>query len=370
MKIGYLANVRFPSERAHATQIACTAQAFCENGAIVELFVNTRSNVSKGEVDEYFKINSKFLLYRLPYGVFLPKIRPAFYFSEVFFSLSFLLKFGTKNHDIFYSRSEWIVWCLSFFIPSDKLVWESHEAKLNYPARKILKSEALVIVISEGIFEAYREFGVDGNKMVVAHDGIDESFFGLVATKAEARKKLDLPNEEKIVMYIGGFDEWKGVETFFAASNVCKEILFVAIGGSDFEISTYSKKYPLVKFLGQKPYFDLKDNQQAADVLVIPNSNKVKLSSHYTSPLKLFAHMASGVPLVVSDIPSIRRMTGDAQVTLVKPDSPEALAQGIRSVCNLIADKIMLAQQMVNRARTYTWNERANRILSKIHVAK
>ncbi len=370
MKIAYLANVRFPSERAHAAQIACTAQAFCENSAIVELFVNTRSNASKGEVDGYFKINSKFLLHRLPYGVFLPKIRSAFYFSEVFFTLSFLLKFRTKNHDIFYSRSEWIIWCLSFFIASDKLVWESHEAKLNYPARKILKSEAFIVVISEGIFEEYREFGVDDNRMVVAHDGIDESFFGLVASKMEARKKLNLPNEEKIVMYIGGFDEWKGVETFFAASNLCPEITFAAIGGSENEVLKYTKNYSKIKFLGQKPYFDLKDNQQAADVLVIPNSNKVKLSSHYTSPLKLFAHMASGVPLVVSDIPSIRRVTGDAQVTLVEPDSPEALAQGIRSAFNSITDKIMSAQLMVNRARTYTWNERASRILSKIHVAK
>lgn len=365
MKIAYLANVRFPSERAHATQVAYTCQSFCENDATVELFVNTRSKASKKEVDEYFKINSKLQLQRLSSGIFFPKIRLAFYMSEIFFTLHFICRFNIRNYDMFFSRSEWIVWCLSFFVPSEKLVWESHEAKLNYPARKVLNKNVKIVVISEGIFDEYRLYGIAGCKMTVAHDGIDESFFNTPVSKEVARQHLNLSVESKIVMYIGGFDRWKGVETFFAASNLCPKISFVAIGGEEKEIFEFIKKYPRVNFLGQKPYFDLKDNQQAADVLVIPNSGKERLSSHYTSPLKLFAHMASGIPLVASNIPSIRRITGTKNVTLVDPDSPEALVSGVLSVFESLEYKKELAQNLVTLTRAYTWNERAKRILTK-----
>jgi glycosyltransferase involved in cell wall biosynthesis len=368
MKIAYLANVRFPSERAHAAQIAYTCQAFCENSILVDLIVNTRINISKKEVDAYFKIYSKFSLYRLPYGVFMPKIKPAFYVSEIFFTLAFLLKFGTKSHDVFFSRSEWIIWCLRFFVRPDRLIWESHEAKLNYPARRLLKSKALIVVISEGIYDTYKQYGVNPTRMVVAHDGIDESFFTVVESKEVARHRLQLPQTETIAMYIGGFDQWKGVETFFAASNLCVDIRLVAIGGNETEILQFSKTYPRVQFLGHKPYSELKNNQQAADVLVVPNSNKTKLSSHYTSPLKLFAHMASGIPLVASNIPSIKRITGDTHITLVEPDSPEALAAGISSVCSVLENKRASAQQMITLAQNYTWNERAKLILLKIHA--
>ena len=366
MRIAYLANVRFPSERAHASQIAFTCQAFCENKASVHLVVNTRRDATKEEVDSYFKITSKFQLHRLPYGVFLPTVKPAFYISEIFFTLFFLLINKTKNFDIFFSRSEWIIWCLSFFIPAHKLVWESHEAKLNYPAKKIFNKNIKIVVISEGIFEEYVNFGIEASKIVIAHDGIDESFFQVIQSKEIARTRLNLSQTKKIAMYIGGFDEWKGVEIFFDTSNLCPEISFVAIGGSENEVFKYSKKYPSVKFLGQKPYFDLKDNQQAADVLVIPNSNRFRLSSHYTSPLKLFAHKASGIPLVVSDIPSLTTVTGRDLVTVVESDNPKALAKGIETVFSNYEAKRLSAQELRKASMRYTWNQRAKIILNFI----
>lgn len=364
MKIAYLANVRFPSERAHAAQIAHMSQAFVQSGASVDLVVNKRVTSDKIAIDSYFKIDSTFKVIRIPGGFFSPKIKASFYFSELFFTLSFLYLCKSKSYDILYARSEWIVWVLSIFVSVEKLIWESHEAKLNFPARRILHKGIKTVVISEGIHESYIKYGVPTEQILVAHDGIDESFFGAVETKEQARARLGISAGEKVAMYIGGFDEWKGIETFLKASELSLEVLFVAIGGDQKQINNFANQYTKVLFLGSRPYAELKDNQQAADILVIPNSATSALSEKYTSPLKLFAHLASGIPIIASNIPSITNVTGHDTVTLCIPDNSQSLNNTTEEVFSDYENKTHQAQAIKAQSIRYTWTNRATQILS------
>lgn len=362
MKMAYLANVRLPSERAHAAQITHMLQAFAKSGVEVTLYANTRSNQMLPELGRYFFIEPRFSLCRLRYGLFFPGFKPGYYLSELIFSLHFLLHQKTKQFDIIYSRHEWVLMILSFFIPHKKLVWESHEARHSYAARSILKKKIKTVVISEGIFNDYNSIGYDKNLFHIAHDAVDESFFEQVETTLEARKRLGLSEIDHIVMYIGGFAAWKGIDTFCEASILSKSSTFVVIGGSSEEVLRYKQKYPTVVFLGQRPYAELKDNQQAADILVIPNSAKEIISTEYTSPLKLFAHMASGKPLIVSNVSSILRVTGNTSVTVFEADSVDGLAKAIDFVRSTSSPPVVSK----NIASRYTWTSRAEGIIDFI----
>lgn len=366
MKIAYLANIRFPSERAHATQIVHNCQAFAQNGAVVDLIVNRRRKENISEIGKYFNIDPAFSLIRISHSYFSSAFKLFFHISSLLFCVSFLLRVGYRKYDVIFSREEWILWLLSFFVPKEYLVWESHEAKINYPARRLFKRVVKVVVISEGIFNEYIKFGLQKEKMLVAHDGIDGSFFEALESKEASRKRLELGAEDKIAMYIGGFDTWKGVETFFAASGLLPAIKFVAIGGTAEQVLSFSKRYPDVIFLGQQPYPNLRHNQQAADVLVIPNSGATKLSANYTSPLKLFAHMTSGVPMVVSDLPSLVTVTGRDLVTAVEPDSPSSLVEGIETIFSHYEAKKLSAQALSKASIRYTWYQRAKYIINFI----
>ena len=137
---------------------------------------------------------------------------------------------------------------------------------------------------------------------------------------------------------------------------------FVIIGGEHEQVTSLQSKYPRVRFLGFRPYRELADNQAAADVLILPNTGKDEISALFTSPLKLFTYMASGRPIVASDLPSIREVLDESCAYFVPPDDAQALARAIAA-----ALKDSAAQQKAARARelvvSYTWAARAKKIL-------
>lgn len=365
MRIAYIANIRFPSERAHAIQIVHMCNALRNAGNTVDLFVTTRKTDITLDAEEYYGTRFQFRVKPLKVPDIIGALRyiPSFlhpyaYMLQRFFFTREAAR-AVKGYDLIYGRDEWLVFGVSLFLPHQRIAWESHEAKHNLPARELLHRKLLTIVISEGIKDAYVKLGYPSWQFLVAHDGIDQSFFEPTETKREARERLGLPLDRKIALYIGGLDEWKGM-TFLEASVYDSDILFAVIGGDAATIKRLKARYSNVLFLGSRPYRELKDNQQAADVLVIPNTAENLLSFSYTSPLKLFAHMTSGVPIVASDIPSIRAILGDQEATFFQPDRPIACASAIRNVLRDVpTEKAVRARE---KSKQYTWDRRADAI--------
>ena len=82
MKIAYLANVRFPSERAHAAQIAHNCEAFVQAGSEVDLYVTENANASELKVAEQFGFTPHFSVTTLPPQWLYPRYKISFYVRE------------------------------------------------------------------------------------------------------------------------------------------------------------------------------------------------------------------------------------------------------------------------------------------------
>jgi glycosyltransferase involved in cell wall biosynthesis len=108
--------------------------------------------------------------------------------------------------------------------------------------------------------------------------------------------------------------------------------------------------------------------QRSADVLVLPNTAKEKISAYYTSPMKLFEYMASKKPIVASDIPSIKEIVSEENVFFVLPDDSAKLALGIKSVFldDALAEK--RAIKSFEDVRSHTWQNRAERIINFMNL--
>jgi glycosyltransferase involved in cell wall biosynthesis len=364
MRILYIANIRMPTERAHGVQITKMCEACTVLGHSVTLVVPTRKTHIEDDAYEYYGIAEKFRIVRL----FTPDTvswgRLGFWFEQWWFSKMAFLYAIFSGADIIFSRDIAPLFLLSFV--TKNLVWESHRGENNFMSKWLFRRAMRVVVISEGLKKFYTESGISGENIVVAHDGYDPNQFSAVVSKEYARARLELHVSKPIAMYIGSFEEWKGYRTFLDASKFAEAVLFVAIGGQQKQIKTLKLQYPNVVFLGEQPYKDLPINQQSADVLVIPNTLHDVMSSEFTSPLKVFAHMTSGVPLVVSDVPVLHEILSMDSVIFVEPDSAESLADGIKEC---IEDKEVSKKRAIQASKCvekYTWSKRAETILRSI----
>lgn len=360
-RICYVANIRLPTEKAHGIQIMKMCEAFVNTGVQVELVVPRRFNHVKENPFEYYGVKENFSIVYVPVFdlVFLGRI--GFWVTTISFSISIFFYMLSKRVKIIYSRDEFPLWLVSFL--KQPVVWEVHVPRDNFFVRALLRKVKRVVVISEGLRKFYSmRRGVE-NKIIVAHDGVDLSDFKTPFVKEDSRRSLGLPLNKNIVMYVGRIDDWKGVATLLEASRLMRDILVVIIGGGPLK-RKLEQQYPNARFLGVLPYRQLPRNQKAADVLIVPNSSKSEVSRLYTSPLKVFAHMASSIPIVASDIPSIREVLNEGNAFLFKSDFPQDLARTVEFVLTNPDEAKSRAQKASRDVVDFTWEKRAERILS------
>lgn len=359
MKLAYLAPIRFPTEKAHGAQIMKSCEAFVRAGIEVSLYVTSRNTSVTDDPNKYYGVSETFSIVRIQTANSSAHNKWGFVWRNVLFGM----RANVRGHDAIYCRDVYTLLPFAFFgrIP---FFWESHDGSWNIAARFITLRAKGVIVVTKAAKEWYVAHGVSPEKIHVAPNGIDLEVFSKAIPKSEARTRLGISVNTQAAMYIGRLDGWKGVDTLLEATQYFPETLSLYIvGGEPVQLTELSKLYPHVRFLGSRPFKELADVQAAADVLVVPNTGKDAISVSFTSPLKLIAHLASGRPIVASDLPSIREIVDEQSAVLVPADNPKALAGGIVQALEAGEE---LAASAAERALGFGWDTRAVGILQFI----
>ncbi len=378
MKIIYIANSRIPTEKAHGIQIMNMCEAFSNQGIDVELVVPWRFNPIKEDPFKYYGVEKIFKIKKLP-SIDLVKLgKIGFLVQSLSFAKCAFWCVLFKKADIIYSRDELPLFFLSFF--KKNLFWEGHDGRYNFVIRRILKKCRGIITITEGLKNFYIEKGANEEKISVAPSGVDLEKFNLKISQKEAREelmkrnpKINLPQDKKIILYVGSLYEWKGVDYVLSVPQEIKDALFIFVGGPNELIQTYDIKKSSNEtsiFVGFKSHQDIPYWLKAADILILPNTSKSDISKLYTSPLKMFEYMASGTPIVAFDIPSIKEVLNEKNAFLANPDS---LASFMARIEKALKDKDLsakIAEQARLDVQKYTWDNRAKNILEfiKNHV--
>lgn len=362
MKISYIANLRLPTEKAHGIQIMKMCEAFSYQGAEVTLVVPRRFNNVKKDPFSYYGVTGNFRIIKLPVIDLVSFGKIGFLIEALSFAISSFVYVVFNKSDILYTRDEMAVLLLSLF--KKNIVWEAHMPRNSTISRFTIKRSNLIVTISNGLKDFFVEKqSIPQEKILVSHDAVDLNDFIINKSKEDARESLGLSNDSFIVMYIGRLDSWKGVETLLRATKEVSDIETVIIGEGN-NLARYKKKYPHAQYLGCLPYKDLPINQKAADILVIPNSKKSKISTYYTSPLKVFAHMTSGVPIVVSDLPSMREVLNDSNAYFAEADNHESFKDVILYIKNNYNELRSRATVALENVEDYTWKKRATAIIN------
>lgn len=370
MKIAYITNVRLPTERAHGYALMKMSEEFSRAGADVTLVVPRKRDNVGAEPFSYYDISHNFSLRALPAWDFLGRrLGGAFMYGVDLAGFLFLLLITRPwgGGSVVYTRD----YLIAAIVPK-RVILELHSLPRRGPLFQFaLRRVEKIVVISNGLKEDLASsYGVEGGRILVAPDAVDMGVFKPVEDKGSLRHELGIPADKKVVLYTGHLYGWKGADTLAeAARGLGKDALVVFVGGVDNELKRFVEKYgnvPNIKVVPFQPREVAAKYMASADVLVLPNTAKSRISSRYTSPLKLFEYMASGVPIVASDLPSIREILNEQNAVLVEPDNPGALAVGIVQVLENPTAARERSGQALRDVQKYSWGLRAQKILAFI----
>ena len=223
-----------------------------------------------------------------------------------------------------------------------------------------------VLTVSESSkTDIMRFFGTDASKIDVIYNAFDQRF-GIEPAEEEVlrvRERYQLHDE--FVLYAGNVKPHKNLERLIDAFHLVRRrgldrLKLVMIGD---DISKYAslrravhqhQLHKYVRFLGYLPQETLAVMYRLAGVFVFP-------SLYEGFGLPPLEAMASGTPVVTSNVSSLPEVAGDA-AQLVDPYDPEAIADGIYRVLTDVDLRRDLRRRGLARARQFSWETSVRRV--------
>ena len=380
MKIIGITHWRIPSEKTMAPYMMRVMEAFAQDGAQVEFWAPRRRNTRELQTTDpfiYHAIEPNFRMRYLPVIDIMPQTAGRFGFYlmlgsfvvSVFFRMLFMR--GRKD-SVFYFFD--LRDAFTAHLLSNKTFCEIHmyyRSSVDFINRRGFRRMAGIIAATKPLRAAIRgNYAVPEDKILHAPCGVNFERFGIDTPTREAREKLGLPPEGKIILYVGHLFPVKGVDVLFDAHTGLRQgetIYFV--GGTDEDIEGFRKKWrdagspKNIVIAGRKPHQEIPLWLRAADILSIPNTAKEDAGSIESSPSKLMEYMASGTPIVASDVLGITDVMDAGMGWLVEPDNTGAIAIGAHEAFDNPQEAARRAAAARAASKNLSWDGRAKSIL-------
>ena len=369
MKFAYLSHGNIPSQWAHTVQSMKMAEAFAGQIEDFTLVTGTswRSLMhTRFDFESWYGIRNPFKITRLPVRGF-PNTRVHEHVFSESFSKKAVAWAKRQGADLIYTRTPLAIpYCVDSGIP---FVFESHHIQ-NDDRMEILKKHAqadnlkAIITITDYVRDTLIDHGVPESKLFVFPDAVDLSQF-----ESPSHDVFVRPKGTFVVGYCGHLYDNRGIEEIIFSAKQLPHIHFVLAGGWEADVLRWRKATEAlenVEFLGHLDHAKVPSFLTACDSLVMPYSASCPTALGM-SPMKMFEYMATKKPVIATELPSVRIVLRDKENSLlVRPDDGAALASTILALSENPALQRILGAQARKDVSQFTWNARANAILSFI----
>ena len=205
---------------------------------------------------------------------------------------------------------------------------------------RLLRDAAKVIALSRVEAEQYKRMGVSEEKIAIIPNGIDLSEYADLPSRGEFKKKFNIPEDKKIILYLGRIHRTKGIDylvkayAYLKRKMNCNDTILVIAGPDDGYLNEVKS---LIHDLGISnsvlftgPLYG-KDKISAyvdSEVYVLP-------SRYETFPMTVLEAYACGKPVITSKIGGLKDLVMNGETGLLfEPGNVEQLARNILYLLN------------------------------------
>jgi glycosyltransferase involved in cell wall biosynthesis len=221
--------------------------------------------------------------------------------------------------------------------------------KLFLKSVLINASRIICLTNSQKIFLC-KQYGLEKNRIVVIPNGIGKEYF--------VRRKI-LKNNSINVLFVGRLSVEKNIPRLIRAVSLLKNKITLHIVGEGEKKEEIEKLISITKLNnvilhGKKTGNDLINMYKSSDIFVLTSDNE-------GIPLVLLESMATGLPIVASDIDGVKDLVGDTGI-LVNPLTAENFATQIDKLITNYPVRRKLSKKGVEKARTCLWSIRVKQL--------
>ncbi len=199
------------------------------------------------------------------------------------------------------------------------------------------RANSLVAFTNEEREILVREYGASADDISISPGGVDLERFK-PGQQGDARRRLGLAQDERLALYVGRLEPFKGAELLLRAvaqMRGLERVKLLVVGGGGEEDPEVARLQRLAGELGigsrvlwhsACPHEQLTDYYVAADVCVVP-------SYHESFGFVCLEAMACGTPVIAAPVGGLATLVLDGQTgRLVSEHTPEAFADCLDDV--------------------------------------
>ena len=239
----------------------------------------------------------------------------------------------------------------------------------TYRLRRVQICDALrksdsVSVVSPALKQKVVALGISEQKVQIIPNGVDFEQFAPI-DQVSCRKRLGLPLDAKIILFVGALDPVKGLEYLLEAiaqMHTAHQDLFVAIvGDGPLRQTLVHKTQELnltnrVTFFGAKPHDEIPLWMNACDLFCLPSLRE-------GWPCVIMEVLACGKPVVASRVGGIPEIVNEQNGYLVAPQDINQLAQGIERVLQ----RLWAPEEIRATLCDFSWKASAEKYYTEYH---
>ncbi len=195
--------------------------------------------------------------------------------------------------------------------------------------RFILKRSDYVFVVSDSLKENVLKLGIEGleEKLSVTYNSVDMERFR-PDQASTFKEEVNINPQKPVVLFVGNLVWQKGVEYLIRAKefmNTDAEIVIVGGGPllEEFKGIVEFEKMEGITFTGSRN--DIENIMPAADVVVVPSVSE-------SFGIVILEAMASGKPVVATNVGGIPEVVNKETGILVNPEDPVGLAEAVDKI--------------------------------------